>query len=116
MRWIYAPISIRLGQRKETLDRLYKLLDFVRKKVVEKELRDLNESAKMWRKRESFVISSIVGIHLSQKEFKVCLDLMKYVISSDDCNLVLLSKLGYIHRCCWGIWKVRIRCLRALKT
>ncbi|CAM8947171.1 unnamed protein product [Rhodiola kirilowii] len=96
MRWIYAQIPIRLGQRQETLDRLYKLLDFVRTKVAEKELKGLNESVKIWRKRESFVISSIVGIHLSQKEFKVCLDFMKYVISSDDCNPVLLSKLGYI--------------------
>ncbi|KAL9685009.1 hypothetical protein QQ045_022455 [Rhodiola kirilowii] len=73
MRWIYAQIPIWLGQRKETLDRLYKLLDFVRTKLAEKELRDLNESAKMWRKRESFVISSIVGIHSSHKEFKMML-------------------------------------------
>uniref|UniRef100_A0A7N0UZ40 Trafficking protein particle complex subunit 12 n=1 Tax=Kalanchoe fedtschenkoi TaxID=63787 RepID=A0A7N0UZ40_KALFE len=96
LRWIHAQVPIRTGQRQETLDRLYRLLDFVRTKLEEKGSRNLSESVKMWRKRESFVISSIMGIHLSQKEFNVCLDLMKYVIASDDCNPVLLSKLGHI--------------------
>lgn len=59
-------------------------------------------SAELWRKREVFVINSIISHHLSQKEFGVCLDLIENLVDRrrefKDTHLDtdLLSKLGYI--------------------
>lgn len=70
------------------------LLDFVRGKLKEKQ--DYDISTKMWRKREIFVMNGIISEHLKNKEFGVCLDLIKDLVSRGNLDPVLLSKLGYI--------------------
>ncbi|KAL6959315.1 hypothetical protein U1Q18_039463 [Sarracenia purpurea var. burkii] len=101
LRWLHAELPLKLGKRHETLDRLYTLLDFVRTKFSDKSSNTSSVSAELWRKRESFVMNTIISHHLSHKEFAVCLDLIKDLISQngDDIgnpNPVLLSKLGHI--------------------
>ncbi|OVA14646.1 Tetratricopeptide repeat-containing domain [Macleaya cordata] len=96
LRWLHAEIPLRLGKREETLDRLYLLLDFVRNKLKEKELKTLDVSVDQWKKREAFVINSISNHHLSNKEFGVCLTLLKDLLNSNSSDPLLLSKLGYI--------------------
>lgn len=104
LRWLHAELPSKLGKRSETLDRLYLLLDFVREKLTAISSSSLSAnavSAELWRKREGFVINSIISHHLSQKEFGVCLDLIKGLVdgsngSNSDSRAVLLSKLGYI--------------------
>ncbi|GFZ18594.1 tetratricopeptide repeat (TPR)-like superfamily protein [Actinidia rufa] len=99
LRWLHAELPSKLGKRHETLDRFYTLLNFVRARLSN----TLFASADLWTKREGFVINSIISHHLSHKEFGVCLDLIKDLItrSGDDVKKgsdypVLLSKLGYI--------------------
>lgn len=97
LRWIHAEIPLKLGKRQETLDRLYTLLDFVRTRVDEKGSRGLGVSADVWKRREVFVVNSIIGHHLSHKEFGVCVSLIRQLLSGrcrDDPALV--SKLGCI--------------------
>ncbi|KAF3441023.1 hypothetical protein FNV43_RR19309 [Rhamnella rubrinervis] len=97
LRWLNALIPIKLGNRQEGLDRLYFLLDFVRTKLKEKEnAGNLSVSVKMWKKREVFVMNSIIGLHLNNKEFSVCLSLIKELLKRDSKDPILLSKLGYI--------------------
>lgn len=97
LRWLNALIPIKLGNRQDGLDRLYCLLDFVRTKLKEKEnVGDLNVSVKAWKKREVFVMNSIIGLHLSNKEFSVCLVLIEELFKRDSKDPILLSKLGYI--------------------
>ncbi|XAR73339.1 hypothetical protein NMG60_11007275 [Bertholletia excelsa] len=100
LRWLHAELPSKLGKRQETLDRFYGLLDLVRTKLNDKLSKGASVSAGLWRKRQVFVINSIISHHLSHKEFSVCLDLMKDLISlrgdTEDQNPVLLSKLGYI--------------------
>ncbi|XP_057969898.1 uncharacterized protein LOC131159198 [Malania oleifera] len=96
LRWLHAEIPIKLGKRQETLDRLYILLDFVRTKLKEKELNSLEVSANVWKKREAFVMNSIVGHHLSAKEYVVCLSLIKELIDRGHYDASLLAKLGYV--------------------
>lgn len=94
LRWLHALIPIKLGNRQQGLDRFYMLLDFVRGKLKEKQ--DYDISTKMWRKREIFVMNGIISEHLKNKEFGVCLDLIKDLVSRGNLDPVLLSKLGYI--------------------
>lgn len=98
LRWLHALIPIKLGQRQQGMDRLYTLLNFVRGKIREKEKNsNLGVSLSLWRKREVFVVNCIIGHHLSQKEFGVCLSLMKELLSRDDCkDPLLVSQLGYM--------------------
>ncbi|KAF7834260.1 trafficking protein particle complex subunit 12 [Senna tora] len=96
IRWIHALIPIKLGQRQEGIDRLYSLLDFVREKLKEKEMNGLGVSLDVWRKREVFVMNSIIGNHLSNKEFSIALNLIKDLLSRDSSDATLISKLGYI--------------------
>ncbi|KAL0726332.1 hypothetical protein Bca4012_022425 [Brassica carinata] len=96
LRWLYALVPIRLGNRQEGLDRLYTLLDFVRDRVREKESRKLDGSVELWKKRERFVVNCLVGFHLGHKEFGVSLDLIKELIRRDPLDPVLVSKLGYV--------------------
>ncbi|XP_061337445.1 uncharacterized protein LOC133284449 [Gastrolobium bilobum] len=98
LRWLHALIPIKLGQRQQGMDRLYHLLDFVREKLKEKEMNNLGVSLDVWRKREVFVVNCIIGHHLSQKEFGVCLSLMKNLLSRDaySSDPLLISQLGYI--------------------
>lgn len=88
-------IPLKLNQRREGLDRLYLLLDFVRTK---KEIKSSQESMDAWKRREVQVINTIIGDHLIHKEFGVCLDLIRDMLSRDCLGLdaPLLSKLGYI--------------------
>ncbi|KAH1196496.1 Trafficking protein particle complex subunit 12 [Glycine max] len=97
LRWLHALIPIKLGQRQQGMDRFYILLDFVRGKIKEKEkLSNLGVSLNLWRKREVFVVNCIIGNHLSQKEFGVCLSLMKELLSRDCSDPLLVSQLGYM--------------------
>lgn len=98
LRWLHALIPIKLGQRQQGMDRFYTLLDFVRGKIREKEKNsNLGVSLSLWRKREVFVVNCIIGHHLSQKEFGVCLSLVKELLSRDDCkDPLLVSQLGYM--------------------
>lgn len=96
IRWIHALIPIKLGQRQEGMDRLYNLLDFVREKLKEKETKDLVVSLDAWRKREVFVMNSIIGHHLSNREFSIALNLIKDLLSRDSSDASLIAKLGYI--------------------
>uniref|UniRef100_A0A2P2IPS5 Uncharacterized protein MANES_12G138400 n=1 Tax=Rhizophora mucronata TaxID=61149 RepID=A0A2P2IPS5_RHIMU len=98
LRWLHALIPIKLGNRQEGLDRFYLLLDFVRRRILEKQgLSNCNEiSIQVWKKREAFVVNCIITEHLSKKEFTVCLDLIKDLIFCGNSDPVLLSKLGYV--------------------
>lgn len=96
LRWLYAELPSRVGNRLETLDRFYTLLHFVREKVT-KDSSGISDD--IWKKREGLVINSIISHHLSHKEHGVCLDLIKDLIKRDSnptARAVLLSKLGYI--------------------
>ncbi|KAL5714798.1 hypothetical protein ACHQM5_016710 [Ranunculus cassubicifolius] len=95
LRWIHAEIPLKLGKRQETLDRLYVLLDFVRTKVKDREFKE-NVCVDQWRKREGFVISSILSHHLNNKEFGTCLILISNLLDSNPVDPLMLSKLGYI--------------------
>ncbi|KAK3411656.1 trafficking protein particle complex subunit 12 [Eucalyptus grandis] len=100
LRWLNCVIPIKLGSRQEGLDRFYALLDFVRGKLEERRNKgssEEDESVRAWRRREVLVMNSIVGNHLSYKEFSVCLDLIRDMFRrgySED--PVLVSRLGYI--------------------
>lgn len=97
LRWLHAIVPAKLGRRQDGLDRLYGLLDFVRTKLKEKEnAGDLAVSVNAWRKREFFVTNSIIGLHLNNKEFSVCLSLIKELLKRDRTDPILISKLGYI--------------------
>lgn len=96
IRWLHALIPIKLGQRQEGIDRLYSLLDFVREKLKEKEMKGLGVSLDVWRKREVFVMNSIIGYHLTDKEFSVALSLIKDLLNRDPSDATLISKLGYV--------------------
>lgn len=78
------------------MDRLYRLLDFVREKIKDKENSNLSVSLGMWRKREVFVVNCVIGHHLSHKEFGACLSLMKELLSRDSSDPILISQLGYM--------------------
>ncbi|KAI3497958.1 hypothetical protein L2E82_13972 [Cichorium intybus] len=96
LRWLHAELPSRIGNRLETLDRFYILLQFVREKVT-KDSSGISDD--IWKKREGLVINSIISHHLSHKEFGVCLDLIKDLIKHDSNSIsraVLISKLGYI--------------------
>ncbi|CAI9097165.1 OLC1v1033528C1 [Oldenlandia corymbosa var. corymbosa] len=94
LRWLYAHLPSTVGHRQLALDRFYALLDFVR----EKRRNHDGKSGDLWQKREVFVVNSIVSYHLSAKEFKVCVDLLRGLVSEDEFGVdsVLLSKLGYM--------------------
>ncbi|KAK9051159.1 hypothetical protein SSX86_027785 [Deinandra increscens subsp. villosa] len=102
LRWLYAELPSRVGNRQETIDRFYTLLHFVREKTKTKTNTNKDSSGMsddIWRKREGLVINSIISHHLSHKEFVVCLDLIKDLISRDSTpgsRAVLISKLGYV--------------------
>ncbi|CAN6817496.1 unnamed protein product [Brassica oleracea] len=94
LRWMYALVPTRLGNRQEGLDRLYTLLDFVRERIKEKEGND--DSVELWKKRDIFVMSCLLGFHLGHKEFGVSLELIKELIKRDPLDPVLVSKLGSV--------------------
>ncbi|KAL8047191.1 hypothetical protein ABFX02_08G223600 [Erythranthe guttata] len=96
LRWLHAHLPFTLGDRQLSLDRLYSLLHFIRSKRLSQNQESIGEtSLTLWKKRDSFVVNTIVSHHLSQKEFKVCLSLLKSEIAKND-DPLLLSKLGYV--------------------
>ncbi|CAK9157507.1 unnamed protein product [Ilex paraguariensis] len=102
LRWLHAELPSKHNKRQKTLDRFYTLLDFVRTKLTDKSSEKLSDSsAELWRKREVFVMNSIISHHLSHKEFGICIDLIRDLINrseseSLDSRTMLLSKLGYV--------------------
>ncbi|CAN8276106.1 unnamed protein product [Cochlearia groenlandica] len=98
LRWLYALIPTKLGNRQEGLDRLYTLLDFVRDKIKERpqDLLDDDDSFALWKRREIFVMNCLLGFHVSHKEFEIALDLLRELISRDPLDPVLISKLGSV--------------------
>ncbi|XVE86736.1 hypothetical protein DITRI_Ditri18aG0057600 [Diplodiscus trichospermus] len=96
LRFMHAQLPIKLGNRQEGLDRFYFLLNFISQKIKEKESNNLQESVKIWKRRENSVLNCLIGHHLGNKEFNVCLDLIKDLIKHDYLDPVLISKLGYI--------------------
>ncbi|XP_021751843.1 trafficking protein particle complex subunit 12-like [Chenopodium quinoa] len=90
LRWLQALLPSFLGRRPDSLDRLYLLLQFVRARI------DEGCNGEVWRRRESFVLSTIISHHSNQKEFGVCFSLVKEMLKKDMGNLSLISKLGYV--------------------
>lgn len=85
VRYVYAELPQRLGDRKETLDRLYKLVEFTKGKT-----------GPQWVRREKFVISAICCNHFCEKEYDVCLLLIQELIKKDPNDPMIRSKMGYV--------------------
>lgn len=97
LRWLHAHLPFTLGDRQLSLDRLYALLHFIRDKKLSRDRDSITEvSMDLWKKRETFAVNSIVSHHLSLKEFKVCLYLLKAEISKNEGDPFIVSKLGYV--------------------
>ncbi|KAL3630190.1 hypothetical protein CASFOL_023174 [Castilleja foliolosa] len=96
LRWLHAHLPLNLGDRQLSLDRLYSLLHFIRDRKLSQNGDQISEiSIDLWRKRETFVVNTIIGYHLSQKEFKVCLALLNSEISKNE-DPFMVSQLGYV--------------------
>ncbi|KAL6518537.1 hypothetical protein OROGR_019039 [Orobanche gracilis] len=96
LRWLHAHLPLTLGDRQLSIDRLYSLLHFIRKKKLPPNRVSISEvSLSLWKKRVTFVVNTIIGYHLSQKEFKVCLALLKSEISKNE-DPLMMSQLGYV--------------------
>lgn len=95
LRWIHALLPTFL-KSPDSLDRLYLLLNFVRSRIDAENDDASSSRVRGWRRREELVIGTIISIHSSQKEFGVCLNLLRYLLNRDRHNPYLLSKLGYI--------------------
>lgn len=95
LRWIHALLPTFL-KSPDSLDRLYLLLNFVRSRIDAENDDESSSRIRVWRRREELVIGTIISIHSSQKEFGVCLNLLRYLLSRDRHNPYLLSKLGYV--------------------
>lgn len=96
LRWLHAHLPFTLGDRQLSLDRLYYLLHFIRESKLSRNRDSVGDiSTTLWKKRETFVVNSIISHHLSQKEFKVCLHLLKVEVSENK-DPFLVSKLGYV--------------------
>ncbi|CAO2827601.1 unnamed protein product [Amaranthus hypochondriacus] len=92
IRWLYSLLPSFLNRRQDCIDHLYLLLHFVRTKINGCS----SESVGVWKKRENFVLSTIISQHSNQKEFGVCLSLIIEMLKKDGDNLELISKLGYV--------------------
>ncbi|KAL6576043.1 hypothetical protein OROHE_000514 [Orobanche hederae] len=96
LRWVHAHLPLTLGDRQLSIDRLYSLVHFIRNKKLSPDRASISEvSLTLWKKRETFVVNTIIGYHLSQKEFKVCLALLKAEISKYE-DPLMVSQLGYV--------------------
>ncbi|XP_051127296.1 uncharacterized protein LOC127248805 [Andrographis paniculata] len=95
LRWLHAYLPFTLGDRQLSLDRLYALLHFIRDKKLTPNRDSTDISLTLWKKREAFVVNTILSYHLSQKEFRVCLSLLKAEITKNE-DPLLVSKLGYV--------------------
>ncbi|GAB2236261.1 hypothetical protein Drorol1_Dr00028001 [Drosera rotundifolia] len=90
LRLMRCLLPAKLGKKGETIDRLYELLGFVRERIED------GGDGSGWRRREEFVIGSIVRHHLAQKEYLLCVNLIRDVIVRDRENAGLWSRLGYV--------------------
>ncbi|KAL3818899.1 hypothetical protein ACJIZ3_004804 [Penstemon smallii] len=95
LRWLHAHLPFTLGNRQLSLDRFYTLLHFIRDNKLKSSDQTSEVSLDLWRKRESFVINTVISHHMSQKEFKVCLALLKAELSKKE-DPLMVSKLGYV--------------------
>ncbi|EPS71876.1 hypothetical protein M569_02884, partial [Genlisea aurea] len=91
LRWLHAYLPFTLGNRQLSLDRLYSLLRFTRGKKS----KSPETSSDIWKKREAFVLNTIISHHLNQKEYGLCLSLLRAEINETN-DPLLISKLGYI--------------------
>jgi trafficking protein particle complex subunit 12 len=82
LRVLHALLPHRLGDRPQTLDRLYNLLSLCR--------------AHQWSRRESYVLSLLFAHHFSFKEYEVALSLIEEMLEKDTSDPVILSRLGYL--------------------
>ncbi|KAG1369876.1 trafficking protein particle complex subunit 12 [Cocos nucifera] len=100
LRLLHASIPQNLGDRPETLDRLYSLLDFVRSKIGghhgSSEEKDSSFAADRWRRREALLMSSLICNHFCHREFDVALSLIRDLLLRSPSDPVLLSRLAYI--------------------
>ncbi|KAI0494436.1 hypothetical protein KFK09_024572 [Dendrobium nobile] len=85
IRLLYADLPQRIGNRSETLDRLYSLLAFTRAR-----------SGDSWRRREAFVLGSLACNHFINREFDVTLALIRELLVANPSDPFLLSRLGYV--------------------
>ncbi|KAK9678638.1 hypothetical protein RND81_11G224800 [Saponaria officinalis] len=85
LRWLHAVLPSFVGRRSDSIDRLYVLLSFAR-----------SRDGGAWRRRVDLVSSTIISCHCSQKEYLVCVGLLNDLISRDEHNVELISKLGYV--------------------
>ncbi|KAJ6737159.1 F-BOX DOMAIN TETRATRICOPEPTIDE-LIKE HELICAL DOMAIN PROTEIN-RELATED [Salix viminalis] len=99
LRWLHALLPIKLGNRQEGLDRFYLLLDFVREKL---DRNGNDESVKVWRKREVFVVNHIINQHLSNKELSVCIDLIDALISRGNLDPDFVVEIRLCANANWG--------------
>ncbi|KAM0939970.1 putative tetratricopeptide-like helical domain superfamily [Dioscorea sansibarensis] len=89
VRYLHADLPQRIGDRSQSLDRLYSLLDFVRQRITA-------DGGDHWRRREAFIVSSLCCNHFSHREFDVALALLRELLERDPSNPVLLSRLGHV--------------------
>ncbi|XP_073044613.1 uncharacterized protein [Primulina eburnea] len=96
LRWFHSHLPFTLGNRQLSLDRLYALLHSIRDKKLSRNRDEFSEfSLNLWKRRESLVSNTIISHHLSQKEFGVCLALLKEQLRREE-NPIMVSKLGYV--------------------
>ncbi|KAI4330495.1 hypothetical protein MLD38_028780 [Melastoma candidum] len=99
LRFMSCILPIKLGDKSLGLDRLYCLLDFARSRICDaKEANGADSvSLAIWRRREVVVVGAILAVHLGNKDFGVCLDLIKALLDDGyEEDPILVSKLGYI--------------------
>ncbi|KAK8952568.1 hypothetical protein KSP39_PZI004573 [Platanthera zijinensis] len=85
VRLLYADLPQRIGNRPESLDRLYSLLSFAR-----------SRSGDAWPRRAAFVLGALACNHFIHREFDVTLSLIRELLASNPSDPVLLSRLGYV--------------------
>ncbi|KAJ3675202.1 hypothetical protein LUZ60_004244 [Juncus effusus] len=82
LRVLYALLPHRLGDRPQTLDRLYNLLALCR--------------AHGWTRRERYVQSLLVAHHYSFKEYDVATSLIREMLEKNPNDPAVLTRLGYL--------------------
>ncbi|XP_020107073.1 trafficking protein particle complex subunit 12 [Ananas comosus] len=92
LRLLHAELPQRLGDRPQTLDRLYSLLDLVRSRIPHRSA----GSADQWRRREAQVMAALCANHFTHREFDVALALIRGLLERDPADPALLSRLGYV--------------------
>lgn len=86
--------DIVLNSLDEVSDEFDQKLTFASK--TEGQLSALSTSLGRWRRREEIVISSILGHHLSQKDYNTAMKWMEKLLQKNPSDPFLLSKLGQV--------------------